>query len=80
VPNEETSTEEKPIEEILDFDKPDFKFVPKETHEWRQKGYYLVCVACELQHAVWIGAEKIMVGTNEKGTPLFKTRKELGMA
>ena len=79
--NEEiTESEEKPIEETLSFDEPDFKFVPKETHEWRQRGYYLVCVSCECQHAVFIGPSKIMVGVDEKGTPKFKTRQKLGMA
>lgn len=78
MPNEEEN--EEPIQETLDFNSPSFTFVPKETHEWRQKGYYLVCVSCELQHAVFIGPDKIMVGVDEKGSPIIKSRKELGMA
>ena len=78
MPNEEEN--EEPIEETLNFDTPTYKFVPKETHEWRQRGYYCVCVSCELQHAIFIGPDKIMVGVDEKGTPKFKTRKELNMA
>ncbi len=66
-------------EELLDFNKPDFTFIPKGSHEWKQRGPYLVCMSCEIQHAVWIGTEKIMVGMNKKG-PILKTRKELGMA
>lgn len=62
-------------EEILDFNKPAFVFVPKGVHQWRQQGYYLVCKSCELQHAVWIGPDKIMVGQNEKG-PILKKRSE----
>jgi len=77
---EENEESKKPIEESLNFDKPDYTFVPKETHEWRQRGYYLVCVSCEIQHAVWIGSEKIMVGVDEKGSPILKKRKDLGMA
>lgn len=77
MPNEET---EEPIEETLDFNKPDFTFVPKETHEWRQRGYYVVCVSCECQHAVFIGPDKVMVGKDKEGNPVLKTRKELGMA
>ena len=76
MPNEEeVNSEEKPIEEILNFDKPDFTFVPKETHEWRQRGPYCVCLSCELSHAVFIGMDKIMIGQNEKG-PILVNRKE----
>ena len=72
--------EEEPIQENIDFNKPDYKYTPPPNHEWRQKGYYLVCYSCEIQHAVWIGPDKIMVGINEKGSPILKTRKELNMA
>ena len=78
MPNEEEN--EKPIEETLDFTRPSFEFVPKETHEWRQRGFYLVCVSCELPHAVFIGPDKIMVGVEENGTPVIKKRKDIGMA
>ncbi len=72
-------TQEKELEEILNFDKPDFVFSPKGRHEWRQRGYYLVCVSCEIQHAIWIGPDKIMVGEDKEGKPLLKTREELKM-
>lgn len=65
---------EEPITETLDFSKPDFVFTPNENHEWRQKGYFIVCKSCEIMHAVFIGPEKIMVGLDEKGKPLFKKR------
>jgi hypothetical protein len=60
--------------EILDFSKPDFEFRPKEYHEWRQRGPYLVCTSCEIEHATYIGMEKIMVGLNDKGQPILKKR------
>lgn len=63
--------------EILDFNKPSYSFIPKGHHEWRQRGPYLVCVSCELQHAVWIGVEKLMVGLNKKSQPILKKRKDL---
>ena len=66
-------------QEVLDFTKPDFSFTPKGNHEWQQRGYYLVCQNCELEHAIFIGALKIMVGVDDSGQPLLKTRKELGM-
>ena len=78
--NENEEKKEEQIEEVLDFNKPDFSFVPAPNHEWRQKGPYLVCYSCEIQHAVWIGMDKIMVGVDEKGFPILKTRKELKMA
>lgn len=66
-------------EETLDFTRPDYIFKPQGNHLYRQAGYYLVCKSCEIQHAVWIGSHKIMVGTDEKGQPILKTRKELNM-
>lgn len=66
--------------EILDFNKPDFSFVPKGNHDYRQRGYYLVCKSCDLEHGLWIGKDKIMVGLKENGEPILKTRKELDMA
>ena len=66
-------------EEVLDFNKPTYSFVPKGNHDWRQQGPYLVCKSCELQHAVWVGMEKIMVGINKEGKPILKKREEVGM-
>jgi len=63
-------------EEVLDFNKPDYVFVPKGNHDWRQQGYYLVCKSCELQHAIYVGPDKIMVGMDEKG-PILKERKDI---
>lgn len=71
MPNDD---EQEPIVEQLNFEKPDFVFEPNQYHEWRQQGYYLVCKSCDIEHAVWIGREKIMVGMNEEGQPIFKDR------
>lgn len=65
--------------EVLDFNKPDFKFIPKANHEWVQRGYYLVCLGCDLEHGVFIGPNKLMIGRKEDGTPILKNRKDLGM-
>jgi|GEM_PF-2943069 len=65
--------------EVLDFNKPAYSFIPKGNHDWRQQGPYLVCKSCEIQHATWIGMEKIMVGIDKKGRPLVKKREEVGM-
>lgn len=70
---------EEEIKEELDFNKPDYAFIPNGVHMWRQEGYYLVCHSCDLTHAVFIGKDKVMVGEDEKGSPILKTRKELKM-
>lgn len=67
--NEEILTDE------LDFTRPSFVFKPKEQHDWRQQGTYLVCKSCEIQHAVYIGLSKVLIGLKSDGTPIFKTRK-----
>ena len=66
--------EDKPLQERLDFTRPDFVFVPKEFHEWRQKGFFLECKSCDLVHAIYIGGDKLLVGLDEEGKPLFKNR------
>lgn len=68
MPNEE----EKPEEEILDFNKPDFTFTPDGNHEWRQQGPYIICKSCQLEHASWIGMNKQMVGIDKEGKPILK--------
>lgn len=66
--------------ETADLDQPAFKFIPTGRHSYRQEGYYLVCRSCELHHAVFIGPEKVMVGEDEKGTPILKSRLEFTVA
>jgi hypothetical protein len=70
----EQNDEEKPESELLNFDKPDFKFIPKANCQFSQQGPYLICYSCELQHAVWVGMKKIMVGIDDKGQPILKDR------
>ncbi len=76
---EKKDKKDEPEGQILDFNKPDFSFIPKGNHEYSQRGYYLICKSCDLEHAVWVGADKIMVGITEEGKPILKDRKELGM-
>lgn len=61
-------------EQAYDFDKPEYTFIPKGIHNWRQEGPYLVCRSCEIHHAVYIGMEKMMVGIDENGNPILKSR------
>ena len=58
--------------ETLDFNRASFVFRPNESHGWRQQGPYLVCKTCDIEHAVWVGMEKQMVGLNKKGQPILK--------
>lgn len=60
--------------EILDFTKPSYTFIPKGSHDWRQRGPYLVCKSCEIEHGTYIGMKKIMVGLTEDGQPILKKR------
>lgn len=66
--------EEKPEIETLDFTKPDFVFEPNKNHTWRQQGPYLVCKSCEIEHASYIGMERLMTGVQDDGTPILKVR------
>lgn len=68
--------DEAPENDQLNFEKPDFSYIPKGNHVFRQEGPYLVCRGCELEHAVFIGMDKVMVGMDEKG-PIIKKRSEL---
>ncbi len=63
--------------EVLDFNKPDFVFIPKGLHTWKQQGPYLVCKTCDIYHGSWIGMEKVMVGVTEKGEPILKKRTDI---
>jgi len=72
--NEDEKTEDISEQEKLDFNQPDFIFRPKEHHDWRQQGPYLVCKSCDIEHASYIGINKIMIGLNEKGQPILKNR------
>lgn len=58
--------------ETLDFTHPDYEFFPKGRHVYRQSGPYLICRSCELQHAIWVGTNKQMVGEDEEGKPILK--------
>jgi hypothetical protein len=69
--NEEITPE---VEEVY---KPDFVFVPGGRHIWRQEGPYLVCRDCGLHHAVFIGIENIMIGEDEQGKPIIKSKLEV---
>jgi len=78
-PQAEAEQEVKPLSDLGDIENnPSFRFIPKGHHEWRQEGYYLICRSCELEHAIWIGKDSLLVGIREDGLPLIKKRKELG--
>jgi len=43
-------------------------------HEWRQQGPYIICKSCDLEHALHIGMNKILVGFTKKGKPILEKR------
>ena len=65
--------EDKIIEEA-DFSQPSYSFTPPGHHDWRQQGFFLVCKSCEIQHAVFIGSQKLLVGFDKEDKPIFKKR------
>lgn len=75
----EERPEDKPETQVMDFNNPDYRFEAKNCN-YRQHGYFLACISCELEHGVFIGANKIMVGVDEQNRPIVKTRGELDMA
>jgi len=74
-PQTTQENEEKKEGEILDFNRPDFKFIPKGSHIWRQQGPYIICKSCELDHAVFIGINKQLIGFTDKGEPIVQKVK-----
>lgn len=52
----------------------EYEFIPSALCKYKQRGPYLVCVSCELQHAQFIGMDKIMIGEDEHGKPILKNR------
>lgn len=44
-------------------------------HNWKQRGYEIVCESCALHHGVFIGPDKWLVGIDEKGMPVFEMRR-----
>jgi hypothetical protein len=61
-------------EKAYDFDNPEFVFTPKGVHNWKQEGPYIVCRSCEIEHAIYVGMEKMMVGIDDEGRPILKSR------
>lgn len=59
-------------QEVIDFSKPDYVFIPKGIHKWIQRGPYLECRDCDIHHAVFVGVNKQMVGVTENGLPILK--------
>ena len=71
--NNQMKDNEEPIVEV---NKAVFEFKPNELHVWRQQGPYLVCKSCDLQHAVFVGIDRLMTGIDEKGRPILKVKKD----
>jgi hypothetical protein len=54
-----------------------YEFIPNGLCQYKQRGPYLVCTSCELQHAQYIGMDRIMVGEDEDGKPILKERSKV---
>ena len=71
---EENETKEEALTEVLDFTRPTYDFRPGEAHDWRQRGPFLVCKSCDIEHACYIGPRRLLVGFDEGGRPILKKR------
>lgn len=45
------------------------------THVWRQNGAHVECNSCEHPHSTHIGTDKILVGIDPNGQPVFEKVK-----
>ncbi len=43
------------------------------THNWKQKGGWVKCSACDFPHGLRVQGNQIMTGINEIGMPIFRT-------
>ena len=69
-----------PSEDEVDsqlFNKEDIQMFPAGRHIWRQQGSYLVCRECPLHHAYYIGIDNLMIGEDENGKPIVKSRQDV---
>lgn len=41
-------------------------------HQWVQRGVYLVCKSCPIEHGIYIGVDYQLIGLNDDGTPKLK--------
>lgn len=67
--------EEKIDGESLEVDVSDLEPMVKPGlvgHRWRQRGPYIVCTSCPLEHAFYIGVDKHLVGFDDDGLPRIK--------
>jgi hypothetical protein len=71
---ETNENQEEALNEVLDFNRPTFSFLPNEAHDWRQRGPFLVCKSCEIEHATYIGPDRLLIGIDDKGRPILKKR------
>lgn len=74
---EELSNDPAPLVDAVEEWHQEFVFKPSGRHVYKQQGYYLVCNSCDLQHAIFIGSDKVMVGEDEAGQPILKKRQDL---
>lgn len=71
--NEKNIQDDKYTEEVL-IDLELSKKIELRGHRWKQQGPYIVCKSCDMAHAYHIGINKMLVGMNEEGYPLFAKR------
>jgi len=59
----------------IEIDRRKLKPIVKPTlsgHQWVQRGPYLVCRSCPIEHAVYIGMNVRLIGFKDNGRPILK--------
>jgi len=41
-------------------------------HQWVQRGPFLACKSCPIEHGIYIGVDHQLIGLNDDGTPNLK--------
>jgi hypothetical protein len=71
LPSEEKESEalhlETDKEKLIPFVEPSLK-----GHRWVQRGPFLVCRSCKLEHAAYIGTGVLFMGVDKEGKPILK--------
>ena len=84
--NEKKEDEEKPediFETVVEFTGQELEEMrnearekAKQTHNWVQRGIWLVCTSCEFEHGHCIGVNKRLKGIDKEGNPILEDRAD----
>ncbi len=50
--------------------------LPARGHRWLQQGPFLICKSCPIEHSIFIGVNKRLVGYTDDNEPILKSIDE----